>query len=331
MSLIKKSERIFVAGHKGMVGSAIMRSLMQKGYKNIITATRSELDLSCESAVKSWFKKNQPDITILAAAKVGGILANDKYPTDFLLENLKIQNNVIESSWENNVHRLLFLGSSCIYPKFSLQPIKEEYLLKSSLEQTNQWYALAKISGLKLCEALRKQYGFDAIGLMPTNLYGPGDNYNLETSHVIPALIRKFHNAKIKKEPQVICWGTGKPKREFLHVDDLSDASVFVLENWDPNSKNSPQLPNEGKLNFLNVGSGIDHTIKYLATVIADLMQYKGEIIWDTSKPDGTPQKLLDVSNLSKLGWESKIDLKKGIKMTIEHYKDEINKLTLRE
>ena len=330
MSLIKKTDRIFIAGHKGMAGSAITRSFKKKGYQNLLTVSRNELDLSSSTKVEEWFKKNKPDIVVLAAAKVGGILANNDYPTDFLLENLKIQNNVIENSWKNSVHRLLFLGSSCIFPKYASQPIKEEYLLQSPLEPTNQWYAIAKIAGLKLCEALRKQYDFDAISLMPTNLYGPGDNYNLETSHVIPALIRKFHNAKIKKEKQVFCWGSGSPKREFLHVDDLGEASVFVLEKWDPKSKNSPKTSNNEILNHLNVGQGIDCTIKYLAELIAENFEYNGQIIWDSSKPDGTPQKLLDIKNISNLGWSPKISLNEGIKMTIKSYLEEINAKNLR-
>ncbi len=330
MDLIKKNERIFIAGHNGMAGSAILRSFKKKGYKNILTVSRKELDLSSPKEVEEWFKKKRPEIVVLAAAKVGGILANNEFPTDFLLENLKIQNNIIENSWKYNVHRLLFLGSSCIFPKYAPQPIKEEYLLHSPLEPTNQWYAIAKIAGLKLCEAFRKQYDFDAISLMPTNLYGPGDNYNLETSHVIPALIRKFHNAKVKKEKQVFCWGSGKPKREFLHVDDLGEASVFVLEKWDPKSKNSPKTSNNEILNHLNVGQGIDCTIKYLAEMIAENFEYSGEIIWDNSKPDGTPKKLLDIRNITNLGWSPKISLEKGIKMTIKSYLEEINSRKLR-
>tara|TARA_B100001057_G_scaffold425533_1_gene449040 strand:+ start:1905 stop:2846 length:942 start_codon:yes stop_codon:yes gene_type:complete len=312
-----------------MVGKAIKKSLLKNGYKNLLLPTREELDLLNNKAVESWFRNNKPDVVILAAAKVGGIEANKKYPWDFILENLKIQINVIENAWKIGVKRFLFLGSSCIYPKFAPQPLKEEYLLNGSLEKTNESYAIAKIAGIKLCSALNNQYGFDAISLMPTNLYGPGDNYNLENSHVMPALIRKFYEAKTKNLSQVICWGTGSPKREFLYVNDLAEASIFVLEKI---SVKNNLLNNENFQNdmLLNVGTGIDISIKKLAETIALELDYKGKIIWDTSKPDGTPRKLLDISKIMKLGWESKTPLEKGIKLTIKHYIKELESNNLR-
>ena len=324
MTLINKTHKIFIAGSSGMVGSAIKRKLNNLGFKNLISPNRLELDLKEADAVSNWFKKKKPDIVILAAAKVGGIFANNKYPVDFLLDNLKIQNNVIEGAWKNNVRRLLFLGSSCIYPKNSRQPIKEDELLKSSLEKTNEWYALAKISGIKLCQALRKQYGFDAISLMPTNLYGKGDNYHPFNSHVIPGLIHRFHSHKLEQKKFIECWGTGKPRREFMHVDDLADASVFALENWDPNKSDAPLDQSGEPLNLLNVGTGIDLSIKDLAEMISSITSYKGEIIWNNDKPDGTSRKLLDVSKLAKLGWKSKITLENGIKSTYLQYKKEL-------
>ena len=255
-----------------------------------------------------------PTVVIIAAAKVGGILANSLYPTQFLLDNLKIQNNLIENSWQTGVKRLLFLGSSCIYPKFAHQPINEESLLTGQLEETNQWYGIAKIAGIKLCDALRKQYNFDAISLMPTNLYGPGDNYHPQNSHVMASFIRKFYEASINSSPTVKCWGTGSPLREFLHVDDLGDAVVFALENWDPSSKNAPKDENNNKLTTLNVGTGKDISIKELALKISNLLNYKGKIIWDKSKPDGTPKKLLNIQKIQSLGWDPKISLSEGIK-----------------
>ena len=313
-NFINKEQKIFIAGHKGMAGSAIKRSLKNSGYKNLLEVDRSRLDLEDQYAVNQWIKINKPDVVIIAAAKVGGIIANNNLPADFILRNLSIQTNLIKSSFENDVKRLLFLGSSCIYPKFSKQPIKEEYLLTSSLERTNQWYAIAKIAGLKLCQALRQQYGFDAISLMPTNLYGPGDNYHPTQSHVLPSFIRKFTEA-------IQCWGSGSPKREFLHVDDLGDATVFALENFDPNASDL-MLDEDGEIiNFLNVGTGIDLTIKELSEKVALYTGYKGQIIWDTSKPDGTPQKKLDISRIKKLGWRPKIEIDSGIKSTINIYK----------
>ncbi len=323
---ISLNEKILVAGASGMAGSAIYRSLLKNGYgrKNggqIFKPTRKELDLLDIKAVEKWFKINQPTVVIIAAAKVGGILANSTYPTQFLLDNLKIQNNLIENSWKTDVKRLLYLGSSCIYPKFASQPIKEESLLTGQLEETNQWYAIAKISGIKLCEALRKQYNFDAISLMPTNLYGPGDNYHPQNSHVMASLIRKFYEASINSSPSVTCWGTGNPLREFLHVDDLGDAVVFALENWDPNLKNAPKDENNNNLSVLNIGTGKDISIKDLAYKISNLVNYKGKIIWDRNKPDGTPKKLLNIQKIQSLGWGPKISLNEGIKNTIESYK----------
>ena len=310
--LIHQDDRFFVAGHRGMAGSAICRALQRSGYETLLTASRDELDLLDLQVVQRWFAKNKPTIVVLAAAKVGGIHANDTYPADFLLENLKIQTNVIETAWRNGVKRLLFLGSSCIYPKFAEQPIQEEALLTGSLEPTNEWYAIAKIAGIKLCESLRKQYGFDAISLMPTNLYGPGDNYHPENSHVLPALIRRFHEAKESGAESVTCWGTGSPMREFLHVDDLGNACVFALEKWQPSS---------GELQYLNVGTGVDLTIKELAESIADVIGFEGQIIWDKSKPDGTPKKQLSVNNFTNLGWSSRIRLEEGLKDTCFLYK----------
>ena len=330
MNLIDKKEKIFIAGGSGMVGSAIKSKLIKEGYKNLKSPTRNELDLKNSNLVFDWFEENKPNIVILAAAKVGGIYANSTYPVDFILDNLKIQNNVIEAAWKNKARRLLFLGSSCIYPKNSSQPIKEEQLLKSCLEKTNEWYALAKISGIKLCQALRKQYGFDAISLMPTNLYGIGDNYHNSNSHVLPALINRFHLHKIERKKNVICWGSGNPRREFMHVDDLAEAVIFALEKWDPNKDNAPIDESGEPLTWLNVGTGKDITIKKLADMIAEITSYEGEIIWDRNKPDGTFQKLLDVSKLNNLGWKSKIDLLCGLKITYEDYKKGFNNKSLR-
>ena len=324
MTLIDKKEKIFIAGANGMVGSAIKLKLQNYGYNNLKTPSRKDLNLTDTKLVFNWFEENKPNIVILAAAKVGGIYANNTYPVDFLLDNLKIQNNVIEAAWKNNVRRLLFLGSSCIYPKYSKQPIKEEELLKSSLEQTNEWYALAKISGIKLCQALRKQYGFDAISLMPTNLYGKGDNYHHTNSHVLPALLNRFHTHKLEGKKYIECWGSGNPRREFMHVDDLAEASIFALENWDPVSNNSPKDESGVPLTWLNVGTGEDITIKKLAQMISDITCFQGEIIWNKDKPDGTFQKLLDVTKLKDLGWSSKISLKEGIKKTYQDYKKEL-------
>ncbi len=320
-SLITPTDRIFVAGHRGMAGSAICRALERGGYHQLLTASRSELDLLDGPAVESWFAKNQPSVVVLAAAKVGGIYANSSYPAEFLLDNLKIQNNVIETAWRSGVRRLLFLGSSCIYPKFAEQPIREEALLTGALEPTNEWYAIAKIAGIKLCEGLRKQYGFDAISLMPTNLYGPGDNYHATNSHVLPAFIRRFHEAEMSKAKTVTCWGSGSPLREFLHVDDLGLACVFALEHWSP----SP-----GELTYLNVGTGIDLSIRELADAVALATGYVGSIEWDTSKPDGTPKKQLDVNRLARLGWRARIPLAEGLASTVELFREQLNQEIVR-
>ena len=312
MQFISKEQKIFIAGQKGMVGSAIFRNLKKSNYLNLLTAERTDLDLTDSFSVKNWFKVNRPDVVAIAAGKVGGILANSNFPAQFLLDNMKIQNNLIESAWENGVSRLLFLGSSCIYPKFSMQPIKEEALLSDSLESTNQWYAIAKISGIKLCEALNLQYGFDAISLMPSNLYGPGDYYHPEKSHVIPALISKFDKAAQNNLNEVVCWGTGSPYREFLYVDDLADACKFALENWKPSRKD---------IKYLNVGTGNDIKIKEIAEIISKKCGYNGKIIWDSSKPDGTPKKLLDISKIKSLGWKPKTSLEEGLSLTISNYR----------
>ena len=316
---INFKDKFFVAGSKGMVGSAIKRVLIKRGYSNLLCPSRKDLNLLDFQKVENWFKENNPDIVILAAAKVGGIYANKSYTGDFILENLKIQTNIIENAWKYKVKRFLFLGSSCIYPKLASQPLKEEYLLTGPLENTNESYAIAKIAGIKLCAALKIQYGFDAISLMPTNLYGPGDNYHTLNSHVLPAMIRKFYEARIGKLEKVNLWGTGLPKREFLYVDDLAEASAFVLENI---STENNLLYDKKKIfnGVLNVGIGLDISIKELANLIASIVGYTGQIIWDESKPDGTPRKLLDVSKLNYLGWEAKTSLKDGIKLTLDNY-----------
>ena len=330
MSLINKNDKIFIAGSEGMVGSAIKRNLSFNDYHNLLCPTRIELDLTNNKNVEDWFTNNKPDIVIIAAAKVGGIFANNSYPSDFLLDNLKIQNNLIETSWKNDTKRLLFLGSSCIYPKNTSQPIKEDSLLNGDLEKTNEWYAIAKICGIKLCQALRKQYDFDAISLMPTNLYGKGDNYHQTNSHVLPGLLDRFHKHAKAKKDSIECWGTGRPRREFMHVDDLAQACTFALEKWDPKAKNAPLDKDGSPLTLLNVGTSKDISIKELAELIKDLTSYKGRIIWDTSKPDGTYQKLLDVSKINKLGWKAKIDLEKGLKITYEDYLKDLKKNNLR-
>ena len=328
-ALINKGESIFIAGGHGMVGSAIFRNLLNSGYGRkelggkILRPSRRDLDLTNYESLNKWFINNKPTVVIISAAKVGGIFANEQFPYDFLLDNLKIETNLMELSMIHNVKRLLFLGSSCIYPKYSKQPITEDELLTSPLEETNQFYAIAKIAGLKLCEAMRSQHNFDAICLMPTNLYGPKDNYHPTNSHVIPSLIRKFQDAKDKDINSVICWGSGDPLREFLHVDDLAEACTFVLEKWDPrNMVDSSSIPNN-QLCWLNVGSQNEISIKDLAKLISNYVGYKGKIIWDKSKPDGTPRKKLETSRLYNLGWLPKIDLKRGIKATIEDYKKE--------
>ena len=327
--LISKNYKIFIAGHSGMVGSAIKRALIKKGYKNLLCPSRKDLNLLDFLQVENWFKENNPDVVIFSAAKVGGIYANSKFTADFILENLKMQSNVIENSWKYKVKRFLFLGSSCIYPKLAKQPLKEEYLLTGPLEITNESYAIAKIAGIKMCTALKNQYGFDAICLMPTNLYGKGDNYNPQNSHVLPALINKFYNAKIQGSNKVVCWGSGTPKREFLFVDDLADASIFILENVSIDNDNLYDLNNNFR-GTLNVGLGLDISIKELAELISSIIGYEGKIIWDTSKPDGTPRKLLDITKLNKMGWSAKTSLKQGIKLTLESYIEESRSQSIR-
>jgi GDP-L-fucose synthase len=304
---MEKSSKIFVAGHRGMVGSSISRALRQQGFSQIIEKTRSELDLCNQQAVADFFAYEKPDYVFLAAAKVGGIQANNIYRAEFLHQNLSIQNHVIQSSYVHGVKKLLFLGSSCIYPKLAPQPLKEESLLTGLLEPTNEPYAIAKIAGIKMCEAYRAQFGCNFISAMPTNLYGPNDNYDLQNSHVLPALIRKFHEAKISNATAVTCWGTGSPLREFLHVDDLAEACLFLMENY-----------NDAL--FVNVGTGTDLSIKALAETIARIVGFSGDIVWDSSKPDGTPRKLMDVGRLHKMGWTHKIDLEAGIAAVYEQY-----------
>ena len=294
------SSKIYIAGHRGMVGSAVYRNLQKRGFENIVVKTSSELDLRNQSAVDAFFEKERPEFVFLGAAKVGGIVANNTYRGEFIYENLMIQNNVVHAAWKNGVKKLLFLGSSCIYPKMCPQPIKEEYLLSGYLESTNEPYAIAKIAGLKLCESYRKQYGVDMISAMPTYLYGSNDNYDLNNSHVLPALIRKFYEAKQAGKASVEIWGTGSPKREFLHVDDLADACVFLMENYSGEQ-------------HVNVGTGEDISIKELATLVKELVGFQGELVFNTEKPDGTPRKLLDVSKLNALGWKHRIDLRSGI------------------
>jgi GDP-L-fucose synthase len=295
-----KHSRIFVAGHRGLVGSAIHRNLSEHGYTNLMVRNRSELDLTNQSAVDTFFASEKPEYVFLAAAKVGGILANSSYPAEFLRDNLAIESNVIEAAYRNGVKKLECLGSSCIYPKLAPQPIKEEYLLSGPLEPTNEWYAIAKIAGIKLAQAYWRQYGFRAISLMPTNLYGPGDNFDLQSSHVLPALIRKAHEARLKHLPEMVVWGSGEPRREFLHVDDMAEAAVFLMLRYD-------------SADIINVGVGEDIGIRELAELICRIVGYKGRLVFDASKPDGTPRKLLDVSRLRNLGWRPRINLEEGI------------------
>ncbi|MRS60842.1 GDP-L-fucose synthase [Larkinella terrae] len=304
---MRKQDKIYVAGHRGMVGSAIVRNLRNSGYQNIVTRTSSELDLRNQTAVADFFADEQPNYVFLAAAKVGGIWANNVYRAEFLYDNLLIEANIIHSAYKNKVEKLLFLGSSCIYPKMAPQPLKEDYLLSGYLEATNEPYAIAKIAGIKLCEAYRSQYGCNFISAMPTNLYGPNDNYDLQGSHVLPALIRKFHEAKSNGSAFVEIWGSGSPRREFLHADDLADACVFLMETY-----------NE-KL-FVNIGTGEDVTIRELAELIKETVGFEGELRWNTDKPDGTPRKLMDVSRLHNLGWQHRTDLKKGISITYQDF-----------
>lgn len=309
-----KQAKIYIAGHKGMVGSAIWRALEKKGYQQLVGLSSKELDLKNQLEVQRFFKHERPAIVIDAAARVGGIMANNNYPYPFLMDNLIIQNNLIDSSLQNGVEKFIFLGSSCIYPKLAAQPLREDVLLSGSLEPTNQWYALAKIAGVKACEAIRKQYGKDFVSLMPTNLYGPYDNFDLETSHVLPAMIRKFHEAKTNGNIPVTLWGTGAPLREFLHVNDMADAVCFSLENT-------------FRDNLYNVGTGEDLTIKSLAELIQKITGHQGEIIWDSSKPDGTPRKLMDVSKMKEAGWKAKIGLEEGIRETYTWFIENVDRI----
>ena len=299
--------KIYVAGHRGLVGSAIVRRLEALGAQTLVLRTRAELDLTDDHAVSSFFEVERPAYVFLAAAKVGGIKANNAYPAEFLRDNLAIQTNVIHSAWKSGVTKLCFLGSSCIYPKLAPQPLREESLLTGPLEPTNEWYAIAKIAGIKMCEAYRRQYGFNAISVMPTNLYGPGDNFDPESSHVLPAMIRRFHEAKVRGDASVLIWGSGTPRREFLHVDDMADATVFLMQGYE-------------QAEHINVGVGEDLTILELARLVADVVGYQGQILTDPSKPDGTPRKLMDVSRLSALGWKARIGLRDGIAETYRWY-----------
>jgi GDP-L-fucose synthase len=305
---MNQRDRIYVAGHRGLVGSAIRRRLEGLGYGNLLLRSSEELDLRRQPDVDRFFGCERPEYVFLAAARVGGILANSTYPGDFIYDNLAIQTNVIEAARRLGARKLLFLGSSCIYPKLAPQPIKEEYLLTGPLEPTNEWYAIAKIAGLKLCQAYSRQHGFRAISIMPTNLYGPGDNYHPQNSHVLPALMRRFHCARLGGEPHVVVWGTGNPRREFLHVDDLADAAVFLMEQYE-----SPEI--------INVGTGVDVSIADLAELLARITGFEGRIVFDTSKPDGTPRKMLDVSRISALGWKARVSLEDGIRATYEWFR----------
>jgi GDP-L-fucose synthase len=304
---MNKEDTVFVAGHRGLVGSAIVRNLRAAGFPSIITRTREELDLREQLSVDAFFAKERPQLVFLAAAAVGGIHANDALPADFLRDNLQIQTNVIDAAWRHGVRKLCFLGSSCIYPRLAPQPIREEYLLTGALEPTNEWYAIAKIAGIKMCQAYRRQYQFKSISLMPTNLYGPGDNFSLEQSHVLPAMIRKFHEAKLGLTPRVALWGTGNPRREFLHVDDLARACSYLMDSYD-----SPEI--------INVGVGEDVSIAELARLVAEAVGYSGAVDFDSTRPDGTPRKLLDVKRVTQLGWHPQINLREGIRQTYEWY-----------
>jgi len=315
-----KNKKIYIAGHKGMVGSAIMRRLKTIGCDNLIFKSFSELDLTRQEQVEEFFEREKPEMVVAAAAKVGGILANNTYRAEFIYDNLMIESNIINSAHKHGVEKLIFLGSSCIYPKLAPQPLKEEYLLSDYLEKTNEPYAIAKIAGIKLCENFYFQYGCNFFSAMPTNLYGPNDNFNLETSHVLPALIRKFHEAKEENKPEVIIWGTGKPKREFLYVDDLAEAIVFLMEKV-----NAGELYENG-ISQINIGTGEDLTINELAEKISDIIGYKGQIVYDAAKPDGTPRKLMDVSRIHNLGWKHKTGLDEGIKLSYEFFKNNFTK-----
>ena len=304
---IARDARVYVSGHRGLVGSALWRELCGRGFTGLIGRTHAELDLLDTAAVQGFYAREKPEYVVIAAAKVGGILANDRHPADFLYENLQIQNNLIHGAYRAGVRKLLFLGSSCIYPRLAPQPLKEEYLLSGPLEPTNEWYAIAKIAGIKLCQACRRQYGCDFISVMPTNLYGPNDNYDLQGSHVLPALIRKFHEAKVAKAPSVTCWGTGSALREFLYADDVARACVFLLENYSEEQ-------------FINIGSGREVSVRELTETVKRILGFAGEIAWDATKPDGMPRKLLDSSRLFALGWRPQVDLETGIRLAYEDF-----------
>lgn len=304
---LDRKARTYVAGHRGLVGSAIWRELERLGFTHLIGRTHADLDLLDSGAVSRFFAEQKPEMVFVAAARVGGIVANDSQPAQFVYENLQVQNNVIHSAWQSGVKKLLFLGSSCIYPRLAPQPLKEDYLLEGPLEPTNQWYAIAKIAGIKMCQAYRRQYGCDFISAMPTNTFGPNDNFDLRSSHVLPALIRKFHEAKMADTPSVTCWGTGQPFREFLYADDLARACVFLMEKYSDEQ-------------FINIGYGTDVTIRELAETVRRVVGFRGEIVWDTSKPDGTPRKLLDSSRLFDLGWRPQVDLQTGIRRVYESF-----------
>lgn len=308
---LQQDSRIYVAGHRGLVGSAVLRALQQQGYRNLLFRTHQELDLTEQAAVREFFDRERPAAVIMAAARVGGILANNTHPALFIRDNLLVQDNVIDAAHRSGVAKLVFLGSSCIYPKLAPQPMKEEYLLTGPLEPTNEWYAIAKIAGVKMCQAYRREFGFNAISLMPTNLYGPGDNFDLQNSHVLPALIRRFHEAKLRGDETLSIWGTGTPRREFLHVDDLADAVVYLLKNYEGES-------------IVNIGWGEDVTIKELAELVMAASGYQGRLVFDSSKPDGTPRKLLDTTRLTTLGWRPKIPLQAGIASTYAWFREHV-------
>ena len=308
MEITHKS-KILVAGHTGLVGGSVLRALRREGFNNLVVRAHRELDLTEQSAVRKFFDDERPDAVVMAAARVGGIYANNAHPAVFIRDNLLMQDNVIDSAYRSGVGKFLFLGSSCVYPKLAPQPIKEEYLLTGPLEPTNEWYAIAKIAGLKMCQAYRREFGFKAISLMPTNLYGPGDNFDLTDSHVLPALIRRFHDAKLRDDASVVVWGTGTPRREFLHVDDLADAVVFLLKSYDDER-------------IINIGWGQDVTIRELAEIVMSITAYKGSLVFDSSKPDGTPRKLLDVSRLNEIGWRPRIPLREGVESTYAWFRE---------
>jgi GDP-L-fucose synthase len=313
---VDQNSKIYVAGHRGLVGSAVLRGLQARGFENLVLATHRELDLTNQLSVSEFFLRERPQVVVMAAARVGGINANSTRPAEFIRDNLLMQDNVIDAAYRAGTAKFVFLGSSCIYPRLAPQPMKEEYLLTGPLEPTNEWYAIAKIAGVKMCQAYRRQYGFKAISLMPTNLYGPGDNFDLQNSHVLPALIRRFHEAKLRGDPTISIWGTGTPRREFLHVDDLADAVIYLINTYDDEQ-------------IINIGWGEDVTIRELAEIIASASGFQGKLNFDSTKPDGTPRKLLDTTRLSALGWKPKISLRSGIEQTYEWFKQHVSEARL--